>query len=1482
MTSMATPLPSAEPIAIIGMAGRFPGAPDVDALWSLLHEAREAITRFTDDELSASGISALDLADPAYVKAGGVLDDTDKFDAPFFSYSPKEAALMDPQHRNFLECAWHALESCGRAAREDRAKAGVFACCGPNTYLLNNVLANGAVHSGIDPHQLLIAGDKDFLATRAAYLLDMRGPSLTVQTACSSSLVAVHLACQSLRGGECNMALAGGVSLRYPMRAGYRYTPQGILSPDGHCRAFDQAAAGTVFGNGIGVVVLKRLRDALADGDTIRAIILGSAVNNDGNGKPGYTAPSVEGQVRALSRALANAEAAPESITFLEAHGTGTELGDAVEFAALAGVFPPRPDKQPRCALGAVKTNIGHLDAASGAAGLIKAVLALEHRQIPATLHFQAPGDKIPMRDSAFFVPTQTQAWESSGTPRRALVSSLGIGGTNANVVLEEAPPPDNPLPPESEPAAHVLVWSAKDEAAADELGKRLHAMLTARRPSALADLAYTLQHGREHFAVRRMMVADDTMDAVQAFSEPGHPRISYSTSKGRPKLAFCFPGQGAGYADMGRSLYAAQPAFRALIDDCAARLRSLEASAAADTLLSPPAGPLGTALAQPVLFCLEYALAQWWIGQGVTPDALLGHSLGEYTAACLAGVYDLDDALRLVIARGKLMEQLPPGRMLAVRLPESEADHWLVAYGLDLAAVNSPHAVVLSGTSEDLDRAAAAMAAEGIPHQWLGVDKAFHSVHTDAVLAEFRTTVNSLRLNPPRIPVISNVTGSWLDADQAVAPEYWVRHLRATVRFSDGAGTLLRTGEYVAIEIGPGDALNGMLRQQRSENLRATFPGLGRQSAEEVGTVAQTLGELWLLGTPVKWPMPSRRRRVAIPAYPFTRRRFWIDPSPAEERQPETSPLAKLPIDRWFHQLSWRRSHDCRRAPDLSGRKWLLLHESTRWSADLAKWLDGRLAGLACVTPGSGFSAGEPGAFERMLQNLPCKPDRIVNALTGQAQAALRTALILVQAVMRTWPHEPPPIDVILPGTWAVTGTESALEPEFAAVAGITLTARQEYPQLRTRCVDAYDVLAHGTWATLAAALERDDGRHLVACRGGFCWHQEYLPFSPSPSASKPDESAPVYLVTGGLGGVGAALAAGLLAHRKQARLALVGRTQLPPHESREQWLQTAAENDPTRQRLERLQALESLSDNVAVFDADVGDAGQVGALVTAVEQRFGHITGWVHAAGEMEFESFRPLMDMAPANLELQWRTKVLGATHLMRALGDRPLEFGILVSSVSTVLGGLGFAAYCAVNQVLDALAERARLEGRPILSVAWDAWRVNEERNSKFRVATAPAIDPEEGSIAFARLLDAGAQGTVAVSVTSLQERIRRWVSAPADPKRDGLQTASVSAGQPIGLEGSLGEVAAVWREMLGVETIDASAHFFELGGDSLIATHLMARINRLFGTNVPVRALFEHPTLGELVGFIEAVQWTLDGKKRLLPAEEHEAFEEGVL
>jgi acyl transferase domain-containing protein/thioesterase domain-containing protein/ubiquinone/menaquinone biosynthesis C-methylase UbiE/acyl carrier protein len=871
-------------VAVIGMSGRFPGAADVDRFWQNLASGVESIARLSDEDLAAAGVDPAIARDPRYVRARGLLTGVDRFDAAFFGMSPREAEITDPQHRLFLEIAWEALERAGYDPSRFPGPIGVYGGTGQDGYLLHHLAPNRALMESLGAVSPLIGNDKDYLATRVAYKLNLRGPALTVQSACSTGLVAVQLACQSLLSYQCDLALAGGVSIAFPLGAGYEHREGHILSPDGHCRAFDARAAGTVPGDGAAVVVLKRLAEAIADGDHVHAVIRGAAVNNDGAAKVGYTAPSIDGQAEVITMAHALAQVDAGTIGYVEAHGTGTRLGDPIEIAALTQAFRATTDRRGFCAIGSVKTNVGHLNTAAGITSFVKAVLALEKRQIPPSLHFERASPEIDFEASPFFVNDRLSAFEAQGAPRRAGVSSFGFGGTNAHVVLEEAPAiaraPSGRSP-------HVIAISARSEAALDVLSERLAAHLGAHPEESLADVSFTLGAGRRAFAHRRAIVARDAAEAIAALGAGQGTRAI----AGDPGVVFLFPGQGAQHVGMAAELYRAEPEFARHLDACAERLRPLLGLDLRAAIAGAIAIDLtATAIAQPALFAVEYALARLLMAWGVTPAAMLGHSIGEYVAATIAGVLGLDDALAIVAARGRLMGSLPPGAMLAVPLPEARARE-LCGADLSLAVVNAPSSCVIAGPTEAVEALERRLAAEGIEARRLRASHAFHSAMMDPILAAFGAEVRKARLSPPEIPFVSNVTGTWISAAEATDPETWVRHLRGTVRFADGLATLASDPARVFVEVGPDRRLAPLVAAcAPGAEILACLPRADRAESEAALLFA-SLARLWTLGAPVDWAAfhaHDARRRVPLPTYPFERERCWVDaphagPSPIE-----------------------------------------------------------------------------------------------------------------------------------------------------------------------------------------------------------------------------------------------------------------------------------------------------------------------------------------------------------------------------------------------------------------------------------------------------------------------------------------------------------------------------------------------------------------------------------------------------------------------
>jgi len=890
-------------IAVIGLAGRFPGARDVGQYWRNIRAGVTSVRHFSESELEDAFSDEL-RRDPGFVRARPILDDVDLFDATFFGMLPREAALTDPQHRLMLECAWVALEDAGYDPARYPGAIGVFAGCSLNTYLLTHVLAERldpdrfASDYQVGSYDALLGALSDTLATRIAYKLGLRGPAMTVQSACSTSLLAIAQACQSLLLHQSDMALAGGVSITFPQKRGYRHQEGGMVSPDGLCRPFDAAAAGTIFGDGAAMVLLKRLADAVADGDHIYAVIRGSAVNNDGSDKVGFTAPSVRGQADVIAAALAVSDVEAESIGYVECHGTATPLGDPIELAGLVQGFGSQRTGQPYCALGSVKANVGHLDVASGVAGLIKAVLALHHREIPPLTNFHTPNPHIDLAGSPFYFPTTLQPWPEGRAPRRAGVSSFGVGGTNVHVVLEEAPPV--PPAPAGARQNHILPLSARTDPALAAAAAALADHLAANAKTALADAALTLQTGRRAFE-RRAAVAcatrEQAIEALRALSNREAP----AGQIGQVPLVFLFPGQGAQQAGMACTLYREHASFRQMIDEGLDIAVPIVGAGLRAQLLDPAAtGGEATLLAQPALFIFEYALARHWMSAGIVPDAMAGHSVGEFVAACLAGVFTFAEGCRLVATRARIMQDMPAGAMLAVRLPESELAAEL-GDALDMAAINAPSLCVASGPHQAIEALAGRLTARGVACRRLAVSHAFHSRAVDPVVARLEEAIGAVPLAAPEVPFASSVTGSWAGAG-VTDPAYWARHGRAPVRFADALSTVVGDRQAFLLEVGPGGTLAALAPQiVDRRRLRGVSTSLGPS-----GDLSQSLVSLWSAGYTPEWSIvaPGQGRRIALPTYPFQRTRCWIERnrsdatpalSPLPSVQPRTSVSAPL-----------------------------------------------------------------------------------------------------------------------------------------------------------------------------------------------------------------------------------------------------------------------------------------------------------------------------------------------------------------------------------------------------------------------------------------------------------------------------------------------------------------------------------------------------------------------------------------------------------
>lgn len=1443
-------------IAVVGMAGRFPGARDLDEYWDNLRSGVCSVTWLNRAAVRSDGASPAMLDDNHYVPAAYLLEGSDRFDAEFFGYSPREAELLDPQHRVFLECAWATFEDAGMDTSRGDHIVGVWAGAGHNTYLTHHVMSHPDITSVAGEKQVLVGNRADYLTSRVAYKLGLTGPAVTIQTACSTSLVAVANACQSLLAFECDVALAGGVAVAPDRRHGYLYEEDGILSPDGFTRTLDSRAGGTVGGDGVGAIALKRLDDALAEGDHIHAVIRGFAVNNDGANRVGFSAPNSASQAAVVRRAMNSAYIEPTEVQYVELHGTATALGDPIEMAALRDVFADAPSQSTY--VGSAKANVGHLDAAAGVAGLIKTVLALEHRMIPPLPHFAKPNALVKLDASPFRVATEAVPWPDSDVPRRAGVSSFGLGGTNAHVIVEQAP--RRPTQGQHAKTAQLIVCSGRTAVDADRVVARLRAALERCPQLSLSDAAQTLQHGRHHFAHRRAVVVDDLADALEALdSDDGRILQGVNRSEhGRP-VAFLVGGFGAERPGMARELYDSERVFRSAIDECLGICAELgiDLSAALleeqpDTYDHPVHRP---SIGYPAVFAFEFALTVLWKSWGVIPAAMAGHSLGDYLAAHLAGVLGLCDALRLVIRRAQLLEDHAAGAMIAIALPESEIEKYLSS-DVSIAVINDSFSCVLAGTSVAIDLVSRELDQDGVVGQLLSSPYAFHSPLVEGALDEYRSLVGEVRLSAPTIPFVSNLTGTWITDEEATDPDYWVRHMREPVRFANAVGQLWSLPEVVMVEIGLGQTLTaGAMQSSSRRNLGdgiavASLPGttLGQSSAR--ASLLRAAGRLWLSGVVTPFPPDSDRRRVRLPTYPFNGPRYWIERS--KSRSQDSQQRRGDGVESWFYTPTWWRAP---RSAANSGHidcTWLVFQGSQQWCADLVAELRGSGRSIVSVAAGKGWIE-RPDSFEldvfdphhlaqlaKRLTGTDRVPDRVVFTwpVDGEGFAAL---VRWAQACQHWLESNPQRWDVVTARTLPFASHDTLL-PAEATVSGFCRVLGQEYPHVICVQLDLgageerQADLAGRVLSELLAAPKDSE----VILASGRRWARGYRQQIPGEESGQRVRPGGRYIVTGGLGRIGRTVTR-VLAETQPVHISLLARS--------------APETLPAD-----IQALQTGGTTVDLRQVDVADQVQVRKAVDEIINVYGGVDGLVHCAGVTGAAAHASIPDIRPSDLKEQLGAKLDGASNLRLALDGQRLDFAILCSSISSVLGGLEFATYAAANSALDAFAARWWSPLQPWCSVGWEAWAFAAQDGSADRRLGASvrdfALHPDEGADVLRRILRSDQGDRVVVSTGDLESRIATW-RAPAGAstgttvhERPHLHTPFAAASTPIEIA-----IADVWSQILGISEVGVNDNFFELGGSSLLGLQVVHRLRSVFKVSLALTSIYEAPTVRSLAAFI---------------------------
>jgi acyl transferase domain-containing protein/NAD(P)-dependent dehydrogenase (short-subunit alcohol dehydrogenase family)/acyl carrier protein len=1527
---------SGSELAIIGMAGRFPGASNIEEFWRNIRAGVESTAFYSDKELRAAGVDAALIESPNFVKAAAMLKDIDHFDAPFFGYTPREAEAMDPQHRLFLESAWEALENAGYDCQTYGGLIGIYAGSGFCSYLLNNLISNREILELIGELQAAVGNERDSLASTVSYKLNLKGPSLAVQTFCSTSLVAVHLACQSLLNYECDMALAGGVAITCPQGFGYLYQPGGIASPDGRTRTFDAMAQGSLMGNGLGIVVLKRQEDALTDGDEIHAVIKGSAINNDGSLKVGYTAPGLEGQTAVIVEALSNAGVSAETISYIEAHGTATPLGDSIEMAAATKAFRTSTEKKGFCAIGSVKTNIGHLDRASGVTGLIKTVLALKHGELPPSLHFDCPNPDIDFRNSPFYVSTKLTKWERNGTPRRAGVSSFGLGGTNAHVILEEASSVEAPRDVQAR-ASQLIVLSTKTSAALDTATENLSRYLKSDHAMNVADIAYTLQVGRAAFSYRRALVCNSSEEAIKYLETMNPERVStvYQEQRGLP-VVFMYPGVGEQYEGMGRGLYEREETFRRELDKCSELLsgelgrdlrevvfggESREEKGRSEAgervnlrgMVERRAGERGgelerTRYAQPAVFAVSYALTRLLEEWGLRPAAMIGYSVGEYVAATVSGVMKLEEALLLVARRARLIEEEAGtgGGMLAVPLSEEETRAVLEEAGVGreatLGAVNGERLSVVSGRQEALAEVESRLLEQGVVSRRLTTQHAFHSPLLECVRERYEELVGGVELGEPGVPYVSNLSGEWVRGEEVRGASYWGRQMCQPVRFGAGLERLLSWGAAAVVEVGPGQALSSMVRQTAGGAERvvvSTLPGAyERQSDEE--HLTRSLGRLWVAGVEVDWQgyhRTEQRRRVALPTYPFERQRYWIE-GKTNGQQPHRKverleQLAKHEdIADWFYLPSWKQAPlmESRARRKSKRQQWLVFIDDSGIGCQVVKRLetDGQM--VSAVKIGKEFAKLGPTEYSinpkqrddyrDLLADLDDLPTKVVHcwSLTRQVPAGfdrehfaqcqeigLYSVINLAKAIGNRDTPNGIEIIVLSSNTQRVTGEEE-LNAEMATLLAPCKVIPQEYSNISCRSVDI-TLPGSGSWqekrliAELCIEFASESSESVVAYRGGSRWVQRFESLCLGDVETTKLRPRGVYIITGGLGGVGLILARHL-AHTVQARLVLTGRSALPDRTAWEEWLTTHEQEDRVSGVIREVRALEELGSDILVVTSDVSDESRMREVFDLAEERFGEIHGVIHAAGVSATTAFRLIQEVQPEHCELHFQPKVYGLYALERILRGRQLDFCLIFSSLSSFLGGLSFVGYAAANIFMDAFTARHnQTDPEAWLSVNWDSWQTGRDQHKVIGKSLAAfEMTPAEGAEAFQRVISGSPVRQLINSTGDFHARIAQWVNSKPLSQTSASQNAAGTYPRPnlqnpfIPPANELEKrIAGIWQMVLGIEKVGIHDNFFDLGGTSLTGLQVITRIQKELGVQVSPSDFLEVPTVNVVAG-----------------------------
>ena len=1493
-------------IAVIGVAGRYPKSINILEFWENLRNGVDCLETFSDEELDELGIPEEKYNDPNFVRRGTRLPFADCFDAKFFNFTPKTAQAMDPQCRIFLETCYHALENAGYDPFDFDVPVGVFAGSNPNDYAA--LLGVADPSDSLSAFDQLIGSDKDFLATRVAHCLNLKGPALTIQTACSTSLVTIHMAVQSLLNFECDVCLAGGVTVNFRQGAGYFYQDGMILSREGKCRAFDAEASGTTLGQGCGVVTLKRLSDAIKDKDHVYAIVRSSAINNDGADKITFTAPSENGQTEVITIAHQLAEVEAESIGYVETHGTATSLGDPIEVAALTRAFSATSSGKQYCAIGSAKTNFGHTDAAAGVTGFLKTVLSLHHGEIVPSLHFNNPNPEIRFEDTPFFVNTTLRKWDADSC-KRAGVSAFGIGGTNAHAVLEEAPhrehEADVSLP-------QLLPISAKTPEALVSLESSLKKYIQSAQASdiSLGSIALTLQQGRPNLNCRGTMVVWPRESGGALYKTPPNPQGKVADTDEDLKVIWIFSGQGSQYAGMCSSLYGSEPIFSEAVDRCTeifdrlsgADLKTIIFNATPEHSESLKQ----TAITQPALFTIQYGLVKMLQSWGHSPTGLIGHSIGEYAAAVVAGILSVEDAASVVHERAKLMQSMAPGSMLSINLSMEDVRRLLVN-GLTIAAANSHDTCVAAGPTELIVELQSKLDKEKIEHQLLNTSHAFHSEMMTEAAIEFERFLAGIRFSKPRLPMISNITGDWITDDQATDPGFWARQIVSPVLFGKCVATSTQHPKAAYLEIGPGRTLSSLVRRNKKIDTQTTtichmVRHADSTQVDDHTHALQAIGRLWCGGLKIDWNKQGAGDsycRTPLPEYPFERQKHWKPgryhqlalPLFGELDLSQINQKIRLSVDQWLYAPSWRRLPN------------ILQHQAVNSSDNrvllLPAWPDEKIDAFVksvfptghttVVTPGSNSALAvssdsvyvldpnndtEFDALFDELANQDIQFNQVIHAwfldhgseidsvtqIDSDLALGIHAAHACARGVSKLAGSSNIQLDFLTTGAQSVTGDEG-MHPMASALLGPTKVIPLEYPQISCRHIDVeedYDRILNSGELSVALACTLEN--RILALRGRYLWEHRVEPIESQAQFSSKLKQGGHYLIIGGLGGVGLSISE-YLVDNYNAQLTLTSRSGRP------QRSQDGLPVSETDLRLDLLESIEQRANRLDIVSANIADKP---SMQLAIENIYGadrKIDGVIVAAGvpDQSGSIHRRTREQAVTAIE----SKVHGSIILCDLLKDKSLDFLLFSSSIASMLyhNRFGQVGYVTANHYVEAMAIYARQMDLPATTVAWDDWMnigMSVRAAADFSETYGTDVDlvdklhsftPAEGIECFINALSCN-EPVVYVSTTDLNVRIQEDVAALSPFLEQAI--SNDSSEQPIDMadDSVNGILRSVWSDLLGYETFNDDDDFFDLGGDSLQAARMIDRLSRTFSARIPLNTIFDYPQLTALSNRIE--------------------------